>query len=223
MIPGSRSFAGLTMRHAYLLALLTVAGCSADTIDVQRETSLPAGGAQARFVVILTPDEESEPAFRRYAAILAAELQAHGMVAVNEPSQARYAVMFDENWHSTPSGFSSSSQTPESGVGGSHGAGGFDRGGAGGMHDGSDSDHGSESSAHLLLDTVQGKVRIGVFDLTRPKSPQERVFHADVRAKAPPDGSDAIVGAMIKAALKDFPGKTQESYSVPVPQGSAKS
>jgi hypothetical protein len=69
---------------------------------------------------------------------------------------------------------------------------------------------------------VQGKVRIGVFDLTRPKSPQERVFHADVRAKAPSDGDDAIVGAMIKAALKGFPGKTEESYSVPVPKSISK-
>ncbi len=221
MTPRSRSLSGLTMRHAYLLALLALAGCGGETIDVQRETSLPASGAPARFVVILTQDEESEPAFRRYAAILADELRSHGMVAVSDPRDAHYAVMFDENWHSTPSGFDHASQGS-----GSRGAGDFDRGGMGGMHGAGDADAtptSSDPSAHLLLDTVQGKVRIGVFDLTRPKSPQERVFHADVRAKAPADGSDAIVDEMIKAALKDFPGKSQESYSVPVPKALARS
>jgi hypothetical protein len=229
------------------MLLLALSGCGPDTIDVTRDTLLQPGGDSGTFIVLPTKDEEGDPDFYRYAHAVVVLLESHGLTPVNSPSQARYAVMLDENWSLHNQDFEAVSQGSQpstaddtSGIGGPGGAaGGFGPGsgmgggmggamgggmggvgggyGAGGGEGGR---HGGGFGGDMprptgVADSDQSRLRIAIFDLTKPRSPQERVFHAEAHAPTPHTGRE--IAAMISAALKDFPGKSKESFSVPVP------
>jgi hypothetical protein len=231
---------------ACLVALLLgLSGCGPDTIDVTRDTLLPPGGDGGTFIVLPTKDEEPDPDFYRYAHAVVVLLESHGLTPVNSAAQARYAVMLDENWSlhnqdfeaATPAAPSTESDT--GGIGGPGGAGGMGgmgggMGGIGGAYGpgggaAGGGGYGAGENGHRpgggfggdmprptgVADADQSRLRIAIFDLTKPKSPQERVFHAEAHAPTPHTGRE--IAAMISAALKDFPGKTKESFSVPVP------
>ncbi len=227
--------------------LLGLSGCGPDTIDVTRDTLLPPSGDSGTFIVLPTKDEEGDPDFYRYAHAVVVLLESHGLTPVNTPAQARYAVMLDENWSLHNQDFEAATPAPQvstdsdmGGIGGPGGAGGFGPGagmgggmggvgGAYGAGGGMGGGYGAGEGGHRpgggfggdmprpngVADTDQSRLRIAIFDLTKPKSPQERVFHAEAHAPTPRSGRE--IAAMISAALKDFPGKTKESFSVPVP------
>lgn len=238
------------MSHKYsasllLAVLLGISGCGPDTIDVERAARPAAIGPDATFTVLLTDAQQRDPEFIRYARIVVARLQAHGLVPAAALSQARYAVMLDQHGtgpvvyddaplHANDSfggrgdmggpgvsgpgmGGAGMGGAGMGGVGGP-GMGGAGMGGMGGGRGESFADTGSDSHDRVArVDSGTTSFRIAIFDLTKPQRPDEKVFDAEAWAKAPHDGSDQVVGAMIEAALKDFPGKPQEDYSVPVP------
>ncbi len=231
-----------------LAVALGVAGCGPDTIDVERAARPAAIGANAPFIVLLTDEQSRDPEFLRYARIVVARLQAHGLVPAAQVSQARYAVMLDQHgtgpvvYDDTPLAASGDIGAHGDiggagagiggagiggggmggpGMGGVGGVGGM--GGMGGMGGGrgeSFADTGSDSHERVARTiTAEGTTsfRIAIFDLSKPQQPDEKVFDAEAWAKASHEVSDKVVGAMIEAALKDFPGKPEENYSVPVP------
>lgn len=59
---------------------------------------------------------------------------------------------------------------------------------------------------------------IALFDLTRPNQPGERVFGGWAEYGEEAKDHDAMVTAMIDAILKDFPGKSHETYSADPPE-----
>lgn len=222
-----------------LAVLLGVSGCGPETIDVQRAARPAAIGADAQFTVLLTDAQQRDPEFVRTARIVVARLAAHGLVPAAELSQARYAVMLDEHGsgpvvyddtpiHSNDSfgargdmggagGTGPGMSGPGMGGVGGPGMGGAGMGGLGGARGESFADTGSDQHERVTrVDSGTTSFRIAIFDLTKPQRPDEKVFDAEAWAKAPHDGSDSVVTAMIEAALKDFPGKPQEDYSVPV-------
>jgi hypothetical protein len=94
-------------------------------------------------------------------------------------------------------------------------------GGMGGGRGGNFGDPGSDQHdrvARVASASGTASFRIAIFDLSKPQSPDEKLFDAEAWAKAPREGGDTVVAAMIEAALKDFPGKPQENFSVPVPE-----
>jgi hypothetical protein len=228
-----------------LAVLLGVSGCGPDTIDVERAARPAAIGQALPFTVLLTDAQERDPEFIHYARIVVARLEAHGLVAAADAHQARYAVLLDQHgsgpvvFDDAPVAAGGDFGThgdmggPGAGIGGP-GMGGAGMGGMGGMGGGGISgpggmgggrganfgDTGSESHDHVAR-SVSGSgntsFRIAIFDLSKPLSPDEKVFDAEAWAKAPHEASDTVVAAMIEAALKDFPGKPQENFSVPVP------
>ncbi len=223
-----------------LAILLGLSGCGPETIDVQRAARPAAIGADAPFTVLLTDAQQRDPEFVRTARIVVARLQAHGMVPAAQLSQARYAVMLDEHgtgpivYDDTPlhanDSFGARGDLGGAGGGGpgmsgpgmgGAGMGGAGMGGAGmgGSRGESFADTGSDQHERVArVDSGTTSFRIAIFDLTKPQRPDEKVFDAEAWAKAPHDGSDSVVTAMIEAALKDFPGKPEENYSVPVPE-----
>jgi hypothetical protein len=229
-----------------LAVLLGVSGCGSETIDVQRAARPAAIGPDAPFTVLLTDAQQRDPEFIRTARIVVARLQAHGLVPAAQLSQARYAVMLDQHgtgpivYDDTPLhandsfgargdlGGPGGAGAGLGGIGGpglggagpgGAGPGGAGIGGPGGGRGETFADTGSDQHDRVArVDSGTTSFRIAIFDLTKPQRPDEKVFDAEAWAKAPHDGSDQVVSAMIDAALKDFPGKPQEDYSVPVPQ-----
>jgi hypothetical protein len=190
-----------------------LAACGANhSIDVSRRTSLSPAVKGAPFLVLLSEDEGNDPSYHAYAAELASQLQAQGLAGVNDPRRAHYAVMLERDWpqsHHASDGESTSNDT--GGRGGHGGGGGF--GGGGGHHHGGGGGFSKSDS-----DPNDASLRIAIFDLTKPKSPDERVFFASAHAPSGHDEDDSAINAMIEAALKDFPGKPRESFSVALPK-----
>jgi hypothetical protein len=193
------------------LALALGACHAADSIDVTRRTSLSPAVKGAPFLVLLSEDEGSDPSYRGYAAALAGQLRAQGLAGVNDPKQARYAVMLERDWpHKHPASDASSGSADGGGMAGrGSGGGGF---GGGGHHHG-----GGGGLGRSDADTHDTALRIAVFDLSKPNSPQEQVFFASAHAPVGQDENDAAIDTMIQAALKDFPGKPHETFSVALP------
>jgi hypothetical protein len=196
-------------RRFVWLLVVGLAGCGAGkTIDVTRQSRLSSPVKNAAFIVLLSTDQGGQPEYQEYAATLARQLQAQGLAGVRDPAKARYAVMFDRTWPHKHAESDVSQDSGESmhggGFGGGGGGGGHHHGGGGGL--GGDRGDSSDTS-----------VRIALFDLTKPDSPQEKVFFAKVRAPIGQDEDDAAVDTMIEAALKDFPGKRNETFSVALP------
>ncbi len=197
-----------------LAAMLPGLGaCTASGIDVTRRTSLSGVGRDAAFIVLLTDDQAGVADYQHYADLLVDDLRADGLVPASKPADARYAVMLAHILPKAHGGSeddgSSAADGPISGgrgMGGGHGGsggGGFGHRGGRGMGGG---DSGSD----------QDVLRIAMFDLTKPRSPEERVFYAEVRAPSDRQSSD-MVADMITAALRNFPGKPKESYTEPLP------
>jgi hypothetical protein len=239
------------IHHAGLLVavLLGVSGCGSDTIDVERAARPAAIGQAVPFTVLLTDAQERDPEFIRYARIVVARLEAHGLVAAADAQHARYAVLLDQHGsgpvvfddaplsassdfgtHGDMSGPGNGISGPGlGGIGGAGmggpGMGGGGMGGPGGMggggRGGNFGDPGSDQHdrvARVASASGTASFRIAIFDLSKPQSPDEKLFDAEAWAKAPREGGDTVVAAMIEAALKDFPGKPQENFSVPVPE-----
>jgi len=198
-----------------LLALLLIGlgACSSNTIDVTRRSSLPGAGKGAPFIVLLTDEQQSDPDAVHDASFLVTQLEADGLVAASKTADARYAVMLARSRpgeHHDESGGSQDEAASQGGGFGGGGGRGMGGGGFGGHHGG----HGMGGNASASESDV---LRIAIFDLTQPRSPKERVFYAEVRAPADRQASPDVVEAMIEAALKNFPGKSRESYSQPLP------
>jgi hypothetical protein len=224
--------------------LLGLSGCGSDTIDVERAARPAAIGQALPFTVILTDAQQRDPEFIHYARIVVARLEAHGLVAAADVHQARYAVLLDQHG-SGPVVFDDAPLAaggdfgahgdmggPGGGIGGP-GMGGAGMGGVGGMGGSGMGGGGMGGRGANFADTGPDQhdrvarvasaagntsFRIAIFDLTKPQRPDEKVFDAEAWAKAPHEGSDTLVVAMIEAALKDFPGKPEENFSVPVPE-----
>jgi hypothetical protein len=193
-------------------ALIGLGACSSNTIDVTRRSSLPAAGKGAPFIVLLTDEQEGDPDAVHEASFLVTQLEADGLVAASTSADARYAVMLARSRaseHHDGGGSQADAQQEGGGWGGGAGR-GMGGGGFGGHHGG----HGMASSPSA---PDKGVLRIAIFDLTKPRSPKERVFYAEVRAPADRQASDGMVDAMIAAALKNFPGKPRESFSEKLP------
>ncbi len=195
-----------SLPHACIWLLLTcVAGCAANhSIDVTRQSRLTSPVKGASFIVLLSEDEGGQTDYQDYSATLAKQLQAQGLAGVNDPGKARYAVMLERDW---PHHHQASDESQDSG-GGMHGGG---MGGGGHHHGGGGTGGGGEDSRDTSL-------RIAVFDLSKPNSPQEKVFFAKAQAPIGQDENEAAVDTMIQAAMRDFPGKPHESYSVALPR-----
>ena len=198
----------------FCLAALQIGlgACAANTIDVARRTSLSGVGKGTPFIVLLTDEEQADPDDVQYAALLVRQLEAEGLVAAVSSAQARYAVMMARSEPKPQRHDDSTDSTNDSSGGGRMG------GGHGGGFSGRHGGHGMGGS-HSGAD--QGTLRIAIFDLTKPRSRQERVFFAEVHVPADRQADDDVVAAMITAALKDFPGKSSESFSEPLPPKSA--
>ena len=209
-----------TITIAWCHARSALAGClalglgacaAANSIDVTRRTSLSPAVKGAPFLVLLSEDEGNDPTYKDYAAALAGQLQAQGLTAVNDPKQARYAVMLEREWPHRHAASDDSRPSADGGGMGGRGGGGFGGGGGGGHHHGGSGLGGSETGTH------ETALRVAVFDLSKPRSPQEQVFFASAHAPVGEDENDAAVDTMIAAAVKDFPGKPQESFAVALP------
>jgi hypothetical protein len=195
-----------------LCLAVSLAACGANhSIDVTRRTTLSPAVKGAPFLVLLSEDEGNDPSYHAYATELAGQLQARGLAGVNDPKKAHYAVMLERDWpqrHHASDDDSTRSDT--SGRGGHGGGGGF--GGGGGHH------HGGGGLNTSDRETNDATLRIAIFDLTKPKSPDERVFFASAHAPSGHEDEDSAINAMIEAALRDFPGKPHEAFSVPLPK-----
>jgi len=206
----------LRLTRAALAALpLCLGGCGSDTIDVTRMSRLSTGAANQRFTILLTDQEQNDPQYRRYAVALCRQIQAHGFVPVDDPTDARYAVVLNlvepqlpEDF--VPSGTSASDLDAPglSAPGHSHGQGGgpppADAPGGAGIR-------------HTAADSGEGRVQISMYDLTKPQQPDEKVLGVEVSAPVKTGHEPAFL-PMIAAAFKDFPGKDKETYSVPLPK-----
>jgi hypothetical protein len=216
-------------RRFVWLLVVGLAGCGAGkTIDVTRQSRLSSPVKNAAFIVLLSTDQGGQPEYQEYAATLARQLQAQGLAGVRDPAKARYAVMFDRTWPHKHAESDVSQDSGESMHGGGMGRGGMGGGGmgGGGMGGGGFGGGGGGGGHHHggggglggdRGDSSDTSVRIALFDLTKPDSPQEKVFFAKVRAPIGQDEDDAAVDTMIEAALKDFPGKRNETFSVALP------
>jgi hypothetical protein len=197
-------------RAALLLLLLSsVAACTTGHgIDVTRSTSLfqPAKGTP--YLVLLSSDQGDDPSYQNYAQTLSVQLQAQGLTTVREAARAHYAIMLERDWphhgRTTPADQSDAVSAHTHGMGG-------------GMGHGGEHHHGGGTSASQE-DPRATSLLIGIFDLTKPNRPDERVFFAKAHAATGKDDNDAVVDAMIVAALRDFPGKARESYDVALPR-----
>jgi hypothetical protein len=118
--------------------------------------------------------------------------------------------------HDSDEQTSSGDESSGGGMGGGGRGGGFGGGGGGGGGFGHHGGHGMGSSGSFGSGSDRNALRIAMFDLSKPRSPQERVFYAEAHAPAKQQGEE-IADAMIAAALKNFPGKPTESYSEPLP------
>ncbi len=200
---------------------LGVSGCGGNnSIDVTRRTSLSPEVKGAPFLVLLNEDEGGDPSYQGYAASVAEQLKTHGMAGVTDPKKARYAVMLEREWphkHRASDDASASSDDSGTGHGSGHGGFGGGGGGGGGFGGGGGHHHGGGGGGKSDTDSHDTSLRIAIFDLTKPKSPDERVFFASAHAPIGQDENDASVSAMIDAALKDFPGKPRETFSVALP------
>ncbi len=235
-----RSLSRIHHTSLLLAVLLGVSGCGADTIDVERAARPAAIGQGVPFTILLTDAQERDPEFVHYARIVVARLEAHGLVAAADPHQARYAVMLDQHGSGPVASFDDAPILPGGDLGthgdiggpgggiggpgvGGGGFGGPGQGGAGGLgggRGGNFAETGDVPHEHISRggsESGNTSFRIAIFDLSKPQSPDEKLFDAEAWAKAPREPSDAVVTAMIEAALKDFPGKPQENFSVPVP------
>ncbi len=200
--------------RAPLLALMLVglAACISNTIEVTRRTSFPPAATGARFIVLLTDEQQGDPDIVHDASFLVARLEADGLVAANTSADARYAVMLARSRPSQHQEADSAASADDREANGFGGAGGHGMGGGGfGGH------HGGHGMGRGQSSPERGVLRIAMFDLTKPRSPKERVFYAEVHAPADRQASEDVVEAMIAAALKNFPGKSSESYSEPLP------
>lgn len=205
--------------------LFGIAACASNTIDVTRRSSLSAFGKNAPFIVLLTDEQQTHPEYIHYAQFLVGQLESGGLVAAPKSADARYAVMLarsEPHEHAADDGASSSAADDQTGSGmgggrGMGGGGGFGGGGGGFGH------HGGHGMGRSQSRPDQGVLRIAIFDLTKPRSKQERVFYAEVHVPAGREGNEQVVDAMITAALKNFPGKPRESFSEPLPPKTADS
>lgn len=210
----------LARRGAVVLALGLLAGCGSSGIQVERVAQLPADSGGARFMMLTARTQDNDPSHAQLAELVAAQLAARNFVRVTEPAEARFAVMVWER-RSGPgdaapprAASTSDSQTPSRGrMGG--GGGGFGGGGMGGGGRRGRPSNGmppSEESGQPSRRTHLVQIRI--YDLTRPHGPDQRVF--DSRAEISSADGRASTETLIAAALRDFPGRAQETYSVPV-------
>jgi hypothetical protein len=193
------------------LLLLSVSACASNTIDVTRRASLPALGKDAPFIVLLTKEQENEEDYVHYAQLLVTRLEAGGLVAADTSAHARYAVMLARSEPRSQQGDESAGSISSDDMGSAGSGHSFGGGGMGGGR------HGGHGMGRSQAAPERGVLRIAMFDLTKPRSAQERVFYAEVRAPAERQNSEAVVDVMIDAALKDFPGKPRESYTEPLP------
>ena len=195
---------------ATLLLLLCLGGCAAtNAIDVTRQTTLPPAVKGAPFIVLLSNDQGDEASYKDYATTLVTQLQSQGLAAVQDAKNARYAVMLDRTWPH---------RGQDTAEGEAQGSGGGGMGRGGGFRGGGGHHHGGGGDGSNRTDSRDTSLQIAVFDLSKPNSPQEKVFYAEVKAPIGHDENDAAVDAMISAALKDFPGKTHETYSIDLPE-----
>jgi hypothetical protein len=194
------------------LVVLLLAACSSNTIDVARRANFTSASTGAPFIVLLTDEQQSDPDTVRDASFLVRQLEADGLAAADKTADARYAVMLEPGRVTQTGDETASTQSDSQGGGGFGGGGGRGMGGGGfGGH------HGGHGFGQSRSAPEPGVLRIAIFDLTKPRSPKERVFYAEVRAPRDRRQSEEVVDAMIAAALKNFPGKTRESYSEPLP------
>jgi len=74
--------------------LLTLAACGGEDIHVERAAALPSDAEVAPFVVLRAKAQSGAKDFDKYADHIAGDLAAKGFTRVDQPAQARYAVMF---------------------------------------------------------------------------------------------------------------------------------
>lgn len=199
-------------RLALVIGFCTLlAACGSSGIEVEREAHLPANSAGASFMMLDARGQDADPRHARAADLVAAELTARHFVRVTEPAQARFAVMvWDRSREArpaeAPSGESSSSSYQGRGRGGMGGPGGT--GGRGGRMGG-----GPLPTEGAPASRAERRVEIQIYDLTQ-RGPGQHVFNATARLDDP-QARGTGTAEMIAAALRDFPGRPRESFSVP--------
>jgi len=193
--------------------LLCVSGCGSDTIDVTRVSRLSTGVGKERFTILLTEQEQNDTQYRRYAVALSKQIQAHGFVPVEDPRDARYAVVLNLVEPQLPEDF----VPPTAGDSDSTTA---------GLSAPDHAQHAADPATapgirHTASDSGEGHVLIAMYDLTKPQQPDEKVLGVDVTAPVK-SGHEPAFLPMIAAAFKDFPGQARQTYSVPLPETKGK-
>lgn len=176
--------------------LLLLAACShhgsgrvVDRIEVARGTRLAAGQIKATFVMLPSKAQEGTQDYDRVAEQIARKVADQGLSRVTSPGEARYAVMFTYDAFEPYSAAMETYGKPDS-----------DR---------------HRSTTKASLDGRSSQVlRISIYDLSKPGDAEENVFGAEVRAITALD----VTEAMINAAFRDFPGKTDEKFSLDLGQ-----
>jgi hypothetical protein len=191
--------------------LLGLGGCGADTIDVTRVSRLSTGATNERFTILLTEQEQNDAQYRRYAVALSKQIQAHGLVPVDDPSGARYAVVLNLVEPQLPEDFVPPAAPPSD----------MNAPGLSAPSHAAEQAPADPAAAagirHTAADSGEGRVLIAMYDLTKPQQPDEKVLGIEVTAPVKTGREPAFL-PMIAAAFKDFPGKANETYSVPLPK-----
>ncbi len=78
---------------------------------------------------------------------------------------------------------------------------------------GGDSGSKRRASKKNADEKIELSLSIALFDLTRPNQPDEKVFGGRARCLVEPTNPVAIGSALIEVVLRDFPGKSHETYS----------
>jgi hypothetical protein len=203
-------------RVTSILVLLSIGACASNTIDVTRQSSISAFGKDTPFIVLLTDEQETDPETIHCAQFLVSQLESNGLVAAPKSADARYAVMLARSQPRADAADEGGASSAADDRAGSGLGGGRGMGGGGGF-----GRHGGYGMGRSQSQPERGVLRIAIFDLTKPRSKQERVFYAEVHVPVDRQGSEGVVDAMITAALKNFPGKARESYSEPLPPRAA--
>lgn len=186
-----------------------LAGCASSGIQVEREAHLPPDSAGATFMMLAARGQDDDPGYARNADLVAAELAARHFVRVADPASARFAVMVWDRRGESRAAEDRPSTPPASGLRG-RGRGRMGLAGGGGMRSSPPPVDAPDPAPRPVR-----RVEIQIYDLARPRGPDEHVFTADARlAESEAGGRGAA--ELIAAALRDFPGRGRDRFSVPV-------
>jgi len=187
-----------------------LAGCGTSGIQVEREAHLPADSAGATFMMLAARGQDTDPGHARNADLVAAELVARHFVRVSDPAAAHFAVMVWDRRGESRAAEGRSGSSPASGLQG-RGRGGMGMpGGSGRMRGGPPPADAPDPAPRPVR-----RVEIQIYDLTRPQGAGEHVFTADARV-AESEVGERGAAELIAAALRDFPGRERERFSVPL-------